>query len=228
MAPWLYQLGPERKTLVDRKPNGPETEKAIDGEENYGYKQYELVKYKTVKCKLVAYESIGRSRVAAAWSPGGAMAKKRSVMERALKECPFYVVTRASLVMTSAFKKSFAAAGLGKIRPSYLVVLWSLWEREGVRMSDLARAAGLEPSTMTGLLDRMERDGYVVRKADPDDRRALNIHLTEAGREARDTVQRLVQETIALLFDGIDDPEIDATNDVLYRVMDNAREGGER
>lgn len=129
--------------------------------------------------------------------------------------------------MTSTFKKTFAAAGLGELRPSYLVVLWCLWEEEGVKMSELARCAGLEPSTMTGLLDRMERQGFVTREADPDDRRALRIHLTESGRSLRETAQRLVQETIDLLFEGIDDKEIDAINDVLYRVMANARGGGD-
>ncbi len=155
------------------------------------------------------------------------MSNRLTVLERALKQCPFYVVTRTSLVMTSTFKKTFGAAGLGNIRPSYLVVLWCLWEKEGQKMSELARSAGLEPSTMTGLLDRMERDGYVLRQADPDDRRALQIHLTETGRGLRNTVQRLIQETIDLLFEGIGDEEIDALNALLYRVMANARAGGD-
>ena len=144
-------------------------------------------------------------------------------LERGLRECPFYVVTRASLVMTSAFKKSFAAAGLGSVRPAYLVVLWCLWEKEGEKMGELAKRAGLEPSTMTGLLDRMERDGYVFRKNDPDDRRALKIYLTETGAKMKEPVERLVQTTMSLLFDGVEEEEIDATNDILYRVMDNAK-----
>lgn len=154
------------------------------------------------------------------------MTKRRKVAERSVQECPFYVVTRASLIMTSTFKKTFAAAGVGKVRPSYLVVLWCLWEQEGVQMNKLARCAGLEPSTMTGLLDRMERDGFVCRKPDPSDRRALLINLTDTGKDIRETIERLVQETIDLLYAGIDDQEIDTVNDVLYRAMANAR-GGE-
>ena len=151
------------------------------------------------------------------------MARRLRMMEGKLEDCPFYVVTRASLVMTSSFKKSFAGAGIGKIRPPYLVVMWCLWEQEGMKMSELARCAGLEPSTMTGLLDRMERDGYVSREPDPDDRRAHKIFLTDKGRKEKDTVARMVDETLGLLFEGITDEEIDATNDVLRRVMANAR-----
>lgn len=39
----------------------------------------------------------------------------------------------------------------------------------------LARRAGLHPATMTGVLDRLERGGWVVRERDPDDRRAVRV-----------------------------------------------------
>src|SRR3546814_19143622 len=48
-------------------------------------------------------------------------------------------------------------------------------------VTDLARAAELNPGAMTRLLDRLEAKGLVVRTADPTDRRALNIDLTDAG-----------------------------------------------
>ncbi len=151
------------------------------------------------------------------------MASVVKVLNRALKDCPFYVITRASLMMTSAFKATFAAGGIGHVRPSFLVVLWCLWDEDGLKVRDLGQRAGLEPSTMTGLLDRMERDGLVTRLSDPEDRRALRIHLTDAGKALRGTVRRLVGETLEMLFEGIAEPEIDRLNEVLKRVMANAR-----
>jgi DNA-binding MarR family transcriptional regulator len=41
--------------------------------------------------------------------------------------------------------------------------------------SALARRAGLHPATITGILDRLERDGWVVRERDPEDRRAVVV-----------------------------------------------------
>ena len=151
------------------------------------------------------------------------MEERSRLMERNLQDCPFYIVTRASLVMHAAFKESFAAGGIGEVRPAYLAVLWCLWDEDGQKMRDLGRCAGLEPSTMTGLLDRMERDGLVTRSGDPSDRRVLKIHLTESGRAQEETVRRLVGETLAVLFDGIGDEEIDHLKDVLRRVMANTR-----
>lgn len=50
--------------------------------------------------------------------------------------------------------------------------------------SALARRAGVHPATMTGVLDRLERNGWIVRERDPDDRRAVRIRaLKERNRE---------------------------------------------
>lgn len=155
------------------------------------------------------------------------MSQDRPLIGRSLEDCPYYVVTRASLTMTSAFKKSFTAAGLGNVRPSYLVVLWCLWEQPGLKMAELARNAGLDPSTLTGLLDRMERDGFVLRAPDPEDRRALKIQLTESGAAIQRTAKNLVDKTLSMLFDGIDEQEINRTNEVLKQVMINVK-GEER
>jgi DNA-binding MarR family transcriptional regulator len=48
----------------------------------------------------------------------------------------------------------------------------------------LARRAGLHPATMTGILDRLERAGWVARERDPADRRAVTVRaLPDRGRE---------------------------------------------
>jgi len=138
------------------------------------------------------------------------------------KDCPYYLVSRATLVMTSAFKRAFAAEGIGFVKPAYLGVLWCLWREEGVKTVDLGRSAGLEPSTMTGLLDRMERDSLVMRSPHPDDRRIQVIHLTGKGRDIRETVMRMVDETLVPMFNGIQKQELECTSDVLRKILANA------
>lgn len=48
-------------------------------------------------------------------------------------------------------------------------------------VTDLARAAEVDPGAMTRLLDKLETKGLISRVAVPGDRRAINIHLTAAG-----------------------------------------------
>jgi DNA-binding MarR family transcriptional regulator len=46
--------------------------------------------------------------------------------------------------------------------------------------SALARRAGLHPATMTGILDRLERGGWITRDRDPEDRRAVAVRALPA------------------------------------------------
>ena len=52
---------------------------------------------------------------------------------------------------------------------------------EGSRLTDLARGANMSPQAMGELVDELEELGYVVRRPDPDDRRAKRIVLTRKG-----------------------------------------------
>lgn len=62
-------------------------------------------------------------------------------------------------------------------------VLFRLLEADGSSVKDIAAAVQLDPPAITGLVDRLTKEGLVERRTDPDDRRTINIYLTEHGRE---------------------------------------------
>lgn len=144
---------------------------------------------------------------------------------KSVKECPYYLISRVSLVVTSALKKGFADAGVEKVRPAYLCVMMSLWEEDGLKVIELGKKAGLEPSSMTGLLDRMERDGLVCRTMDPRDRRVLRIYLNETGQKVRDPILKVIDDVLADVFAGISKEDISHTKNLLRHVLANAHEG---
>ena len=143
-------------------------------------------------------------------------------MRNTLKECPYYLISRVSLSVTAALKKEFASSGVERVKPAYICVLMSLWQKDGLKVIELSKKAGLEPSTMTGLLDRMERDELVERTTDPTDRRVLRIHLTKVGRQVRDPVLNVVDRVITHVFDGIPQDDIKQTKNLLRHVLANA------
>ncbi|MFZ5570868.1 MAG: MarR family winged helix-turn-helix transcriptional regulator [Thermodesulfobacteriota bacterium] len=153
-------------------------------------------------------------------------------------DCPYYLITRASLSATAVLKKELTDSGLPEVKPAYLGVLMCLWTGEGLdemlsklgsedgmRLTDLSRCAGLEPSTMTGLIDRMERDGLVQRSSDPHDRRSLKVTLTEKGGMIRDKVFEAVDRMLQEAFAGIQPGELEITRKVLRKVLTNANKG---
>ncbi len=140
-------------------------------------------------------------------------------------DCPYYLISRATLAVTSHLKKGFAKEKIGNIKPAYLGVLLALWNENSLKANELGKRAGLEPSTMTGLLDRMEKDGLVVRKPDPNDRRANLTCLTEAGVEAEPSATKVVSTTLSTVFSGIPDKDIETTKTVLRTVLLNCDKG---
>lgn len=140
---------------------------------------------------------------------------------REATECPYYLISRSALAVTARLKQEFASAGLTGIKPAYLGVLLSLWREDGLNSAELGRRAGLEPSTMTGLLDRMERDHLVVRAAAPGDRRAQRICLTEYGRQVRKPVLGALDTTLRGVLDGVSETDLARLKETLRIVLAN-------
>ena len=141
-----------------------------------------------------------------------------------LTDCPYYLVSRVALQVATALKKGLQEAGVPKVRPAYLGVLMSLWQFDAMKVVALGRKAGLEPSTMTGLLDRMERDGLVTRNVDPRDRRAQQVKLTRLGHDVKDPVEAVVTTVLDRVFDGIPGQDLDRTKNLLRQVLGNLQE----
>lgn len=87
-------------------------------------------------------------------------------------------------------------------------------------VTDLARAADLNPGAMTRLLDKLEAKGLVARVADPTDRRALHIHLTQAGAAMWRDIDQCGQRVRERAMLGMDD----ATRAQLTRLLEQVRD----
>jgi DNA-binding MarR family transcriptional regulator len=69
-----------------------------------------------------------------------------------------------------------------------LYILRSLYEQDGQYASHLASNVGRAATSFTPNLDKLEQKGYIERRADATDRRAVRIHLTDYGTRQKDTI----------------------------------------
>ncbi|RJO63928.1 MAG: MarR family transcriptional regulator [Myxococcales bacterium] len=111
------------------------------------------------------------------------------------------------------------------MKPAYMGVLWVLWIEDGIKSNELGRKAGLEPSTMTSLLDRMERDGLVERRDDPHDRRVQNIFLTTDGRAIKEPVLATMNDAMSRLFGDLPQKDLERMMGVLRKLLEKDKEG---
>lgn len=80
------------------------------------------------------------------------------------------------------------------LTPVQFYIFSILNETDGIKFKDLAIKANLDGSTLTGILDRMESAGFVVKKDDPSDRRTLRIFLTEKSEKIAPEVMSKADE----------------------------------
>lgn len=92
---------------------------------------------------------------------------------------------------------------------------------QGLAANALAEQAGVTRATVTGLLDGLEREGLAERQADPDDRRALRIRLTDKGRQVAKQVFAQHGRWIAGLFGNLSVAERGQLAGLLDKVASN-------
>lgn len=93
------------------------------------------------------------------------------------------------------------------------------------RAADLADLLGQAPRTVTESLDGLERDGLIVRVADPADRRVKRLAITEEGRRAIAASEPLRLRLTGEIFAPLDDAEREVLGDMLERLIAGLDDG---
>jgi len=101
------------------------------------------------------------------------------------------------------------------------MVLSRLWEQDGLTPSELADRLGVEPPTITNMLSRMEKAGFLERCRDLRDARCTRVYLTEKGRGLREPVERRWEAVQEEAFAGITAEEEALLRGMLRRIHDN-------
>lgn len=90
-----------------------------------------------------------------------------------------FALYSSSLLMTKLYKPLLDEIGL--TYPQYLAML-ALWEEDGVTVSALGERLYLDSGTLTPLLKRLEKAGFVTRERNQKDERQVLIHVTPEGK----------------------------------------------
>jgi DNA-binding MarR family transcriptional regulator len=104
--------------------------------------------------------------------------------------------------------------------------LRALWEEDGLTQRELSQRVGtMEPTTLTAIAT-MEKAGFVTRRRNPDDRRRINIRLTDKGRRLRQQLLPLAIEVLDVATKGLSPRERDALLIMLRAIQANLESAG--
>lgn len=87
--------------------------------------------------------------------------------------------------------------------------------QEPLNMTTLSRQLLVSGGNVTGVVDRLVRDGYVVRRPSPADSRVQLVALSDQGREAFSAMARAHAGWLAELFEDLGDAEVEQINELL-------------
>ena len=119
----------------------------------------------------------------------------------------------------------FEAIGLYRGQPP---VLRRLWQQEGLTHTELAERVKITPATVTKMLQRMEKAGFVLRKPDSTDQRISRVYLTDAGRAIQAKVEAIWQQMEQDAFVGFTQEELILLRQFLTQIRANlAQAAGE-
>ena len=100
-----------------------------------------------------------------------------------------------------------------------LACLDALCEEDSLTVSELGKRIHLSSSTLVGILDRLERKGYVRRERRADDRRKIGVAATERGRTFATSVLSPVRDSFAEAFQSLAPDVQEETASSLERVI---------
>jgi DNA-binding MarR family transcriptional regulator len=107
------------------------------------------------------------------------------------------------------------------LHPGQEVVMMHLWEHGAARQVDLIRVAGSDAATMTRMVRRLERAGFVRRRPSPTDRRAVIIEATPASQALRGEIEGLWPRLEQLTTGGFTQEEYASILELLDRLAEN-------
>ena len=103
-------------------------------------------------------------------------------------------------------------------------IIFALWGNDGVPIKTLCEKTSLDKSTLTGIIDRLERDGYITKKPSETDKRSTLISLTGKEQEFAQNVQKVSNQMNRIFYKGFTDEEILQFDSMLERILANCKD----
>jgi DNA-binding MarR family transcriptional regulator len=112
------------------------------------------------------------------------------------------------------------ASDIGIMRPQWRILLM-LSEQEGPHQAGLAEALSIEQITLSRLVDQLERDGLVERRADALDRRLRRLFLTPAAAPVLNDMRAVLAQLEIDALNGLPAVSLDALTAMLEHIHQN-------
>ena len=131
---------------------------------------------------------------------------------------PFHGEGRPPFPPPGCDRRPGSPMGHGMSRERMLVIISE--HPEGIRQKELAEAAGINASSTSEVVSRLEDDGYLIRTIDENDKRATVLKLTEMGAVRAEEIRTEREAFLDDFFSKLSEEEKQTLSDLLDKLMD--------
>jgi mobile rSAM pair MarR family regulator len=119
------------------------------------------------------------------------------------------------------FEKILTAQGIEAFNGAQGRILYVLWQEDGVPIKTIAERCGLAITTLTTMLERMEKSGLIIRQQDSGDKRKILIFLTDKAKALKEDYDAVSDRMSAIFYQGFTEEEIRNFEEHLERIRLN-------
>ena len=98
---------------------------------------------------------------------------------------------------------------------------------DGLSQKEIAEGLGLEAPTLIPILDKLQKDGYVERRVDHNDRRNNRIYRSDRSFEIWETTLECATKVLTIALEGISEEKVRIMKEVLERMRANLQKNVE-
>lgn len=111
--------------------------------------------------------------------------------------------------------------GIEGLGTSHGDIIYALFHTPRLMMADISKRIGKDKSTVTALVDKLVRLGYVTKERDPEDARVVHAVLTSKGRKLEPVFERISQDMLEVFYTGISEEEKAVLLRILKKIYSN-------
>lgn len=119
------------------------------------------------------------------------------------------------------FEKILTAQGIEAFNGAQGRILYVLWQEDGVPIKTISERCGLAITSLTTMLQRMEKSGLIIRQQDSGDKRKTLIFLTDKAKTLKEDYDAVSDRMSAIFYQGFTEKEIRTFEEHLERIRLN-------
>ncbi len=135
---------------------------------------------------------------------------------------PFYKLLGE--VLRAHFSLSHKTLEKEGLYPGQPPVLFTIYKNDGISQKEIAEKTKIRPATVTVMIKRLEKAGFVSKSIDSNDQRISRIHLTEKGITACKNLKTVIKKIDSICLKNFTKEEVNSLQHLLNKVKNNLKD----